>query len=95
MLPQVLLGLLRIELLRCAVVPSRIRAMADFSGLVPAVVLITMLSGVASLSCLCYAKETEHGGESAARGEPQRLAAGPGFARDRFCQLIEASAVHV
>jgi hypothetical protein len=42
-----------------------------------------------------HPEEAKQSGSDAARGEPDGLTTRPGFTRDRFCQLIEASTVHV
>jgi hypothetical protein len=94
----VLLGLLLAEVFCLAVIAGRIGAMADLGLLilvvlpVPSIVLFLVLA--ASESRLVHAEETEHRGSRAARDETERLAAGPGFTRDRLCQLIEPSVIH-
>jgi hypothetical protein len=99
MLPQVPLELLLADFLRLTVVPI-IPTMAEFflliTSLVPVFVAVAVPVRVAGDSQIFpHPEEAEHGGNDTARGQPDGLTTRPGFTRDRFCQLIEASAVHV
>jgi hypothetical protein len=76
--------------------------MAEFFGFtsvpapVPVSVPVTVPFRVAGGSRLLpHPEEAEQGGNDAARGQSDGPTTRPGFTRDRFCQLIEASAVHV
>jgi hypothetical protein len=75
--------------------------MADFLGLifVPVLVVVVIPAAVllpaASESRLSHPQEAEQRSNGATRGQPEGFATRPGFTRDRYCQLIEASVVHV